>query len=148
MAAASETYRFDDRPIRYFPFEGFEGFVLAMLDVDAARNQVEFIIRFEPNSHIFTHRHCAHTVILVVEGEHRIYEPDGSLKEARPCGTYRSSPGGDVHQEGGGPEGAVVYFSVRGDDDRLFDVVDENLEVTDTLRTADFKALLEEQKSA
>jgi hypothetical protein len=43
-----------------------------------------------------------------------MYEPDGTLREVRPVGSNTVSPPGDVHTEGGGPEGGVVHYSVRG----------------------------------
>ena len=141
------AYRFDDRNIRWHKFGDFTGLVVAMYSVDEERNQTDFIVKFEPNSKIFLHRHLAHTDTFVVDGEHRLYEPDGeTLKEARATGTYTSSPAGDAHREGGGAEGCIVLYSVRGDSDRLFDVLDDGMNVITTLRTQDFKDTLEEQR--
>ena len=39
-----------------------------------------------------------------------------------------------------------VLYSVRGDSDRLFDVLDDEMNVIATLRTQDFKDTLEEQR--
>ena len=68
-------YCFDDRNIRWHKFGEFEGFVFAMYDVVDETNLVDFILKFEPNSKIFLHRHMAQTNTLVVQGEHLIYEP-------------------------------------------------------------------------
>jgi len=58
-----------------------------------------------------------HNNTFVVQGEHRLYEPDGTLKEIRPTGMYKSTPPGDVHREGGGPDqDVVVFFDMRGCD--------------------------------
>jgi hypothetical protein len=139
--------RFDDRNIRWHKFGDFAGLVVAMFDVDEARNSTDFIVKFEPNSKIFLHRHLGHTNTFVVDGEHRLYEPDGeALKEVRPTGTYTSSPAGDAHREGGGAEGCIVFYSVRGDSDALFDVLDAELNVIGTLRTQDFKDTLDEHR--
>ena len=82
------SYSFDDRNVRWHKFGDFTGLVVAMFDVDEEKNQTDFIVKFEPNSKIFLHRHLAHTNTFVVEGEHRLYEPDGeTLKEVRPTGT-------------------------------------------------------------
>jgi hypothetical protein len=146
LESPATSHRFDDRNICWHKFGDFEGFVFAMFDVDEKRNVVDMILKFEPNSQIFPHRHLALTNTLVVEGEHRIYEADGkAIKEVRATGTYTSSPPGDAHREGGGAEGCVVFYSVRGEDDRLFDVLDDELNVVGTLRTQDFKDALEEQ---
>ena len=153
MAASAESpvtpYAFDDRNIRWYKFGDFDGFVFAMYDVDDEKNLVDFILKFEPNSKIFLHRHMALTITLVVHGEHLIYEPDGkAIKEVRLTGSYTSSPPGDAHREGGGAEGAVVFYSVRGENDRLFDVLDDDLNVTGALLTKDFRDALEEQREA
>ena len=141
------SYRFDDRNIRWHKFGDFTGLVVAMFDVDEEKNQTDFIVKFEPNSKIFLHRHLAHTNTFVVDGEHRLYEPDGeTLKEVRPTGTYTSSPAGDAHREGGGADGCIVFYSVRGESDRLFDVLDDEMNVVGTLRTQDFKDALDEQR--
>jgi hypothetical protein len=141
------SHRFDDRNIRWHKFGDFTGLVVAMFDVDEERNQTDFIVKYEPNSKIFLHRHLAHTATFVVDGEHRLYEPDGeTLKEVRATGTYTSSPAGDAHREGGGAEGGVVFYSVRGESDRLFDVLDDGMNVIGTLRTQDFKDALDEHR--
>ncbi len=143
------SYRFDDRNIHWHKFGDFTGFVVAMFDVDEQKNLIDFIAKFEPNSKIFCHRHLAHTNTFVVEGEHRLYEADGkAVKEVRSTGTHTSSPPGDIHREGGGSEGCIAFYSVRGEDDRLFDVLDDALKVTATLRTQDFKDALVEQRGS
>lgn len=148
-ASAQSSYGFDDRNTRWHKLGDFDGFVFAMYDVDDERNIVDFILKFESNSVIFLHRHMAHTNTLVVQGDHVIYEPDGkAIKEVRLTGSYTSSPAGDAHREGGGADGAVVYYSVRGHNDRLFDVLDDDLSVTGALFTKDFRDALDEQRQA
>ena len=87
-----------------------------------------------------------------------IYEPDGSVREVRPVGQYTFGTGRDAHDEGGGPNGCVLYdegggpngcvlyYSVRGESDALFDMLDADLNVTATLHTADFKAVLDARR--
>jgi quercetin dioxygenase-like cupin family protein len=117
IAAAESSYAFDDRNVRWYKFGDFEHFVFAMLDVDERRKIVDFIVKFEPNEQIFLHVHRAFANLFVVQGEHRIYEPDGNIKEVRPAGNYTSYAPGDAHREGGRNEGAVVFYSFRVDDD-------------------------------
>lgn len=120
--AARGHYSVDDRKIKWFTLGDFEHFVFAICDVDQRRRVVDLILKFEPNQQIFLHRHLALTNTLVVQGEHRLYEADGRLKEIRPSGSYYSTPPGDPHREGGGDEGAVVLYSVRaGDGEVLFE---------------------------
>jgi 2,4'-dihydroxyacetophenone dioxygenase len=149
VASAMTHYNFDDRKMRWFNFGDFKHFVFAMCDVDLERRLVDFILKFEPNEQIFLHRHLALTNTLVVQGEHRLYEPNGRLKEIRPTGSYTSTPPGEPHREGGGNEGAVVFYSVRaGDGDVLFEVLDDDLKVVGALSMADFIEALEEQKAS
>ncbi len=148
--AASETatYQFDDRNIRWYKFADFEHFVFAMLEIDVSQKLVDLILKFAPNKQIFLHRHLALTNTLVVQGEHRLYEPNGALKEVRPVGSYTSSPPGEPHREGGGDAGAVVFYSIRGKDGALFEVLDDDQKVVGTLDMKDFIDALKEQKNA
>ena len=72
----------------------------------------------------------------------------GLSGEVRPVGQYTFGTGRDAHDEGGGPNGCILYYSVRGETDALFDMLDANLNVAATLHTADFKAVLEAQQEA
>jgi quercetin dioxygenase-like cupin family protein len=145
-AVSTGSYAFDDRNIRWHKLGDFEYFVFAVLDVDLPRNVVDFIVKFESNQKIFLHRHLALTNTIVLQGEHRMYEPDGSLKEVRPVGSYTSSAPGEPHQEGAGAEDAIVFYSVRGKDGVLFEILDDKLNVAGTLTMEDFVQAFEEQK--
>ncbi len=149
MAAAVSPltpYRFDDRQIDWRALGDFQHLEASIFFVDEEQNIVDFIIKFDPNEKVLLHRHLAATNTFVVEGEHRIYEADGQLREVRPAGRYTFSTGGDAHNEGGGPTGGIVYYTVRGQTDALFDLLDEDLKVVATLRTGDFKAALDAQQ--
>lgn len=95
VASKIASYAFDDRNIRWYRLGDFEHFVFAMFNVDQPRQIVDFILKFAPNQQIFLHRHLALTNTLVVQGEHRLYEPNGALKEIRPVGSYTSTPPGE-----------------------------------------------------
>jgi hypothetical protein len=148
VAAETTSYSFDDRNIHWYKLGDFEHFVFAMLDVDEPKKIVDLILKFEANKQIFLHKHLALTNTLVVQGEHRLYEPNGALKEVRPVGSYTSSRPGDPHREGGGDQGAVVFYSVRGKDGTLFEVLDDHLNVIATLSMQDFIDAFEQPKSA
>jgi quercetin dioxygenase-like cupin family protein len=142
------SYVFDDRHIRWHKMGDFEHFEIAMLDVDVSQKIVDFLIKFEPNQQIFLHRHTALANTLVIQGEHRLYKPNGALKEVRRVGSYTSSPPGDPHREGGGEEGGVVFYSIRAEEGTLFEVMDDTLNVVGTLSTQDFINAWNEQKNA
>ena len=147
-ASTARSYAFDDRNIRWRKFEGLENFVGYVFDVDEKRNVVDFILKFDANKRIFLHRHLALTNTFVVHGEHRLYEPNGDLKEIRRVGSYTVSPPASPHTEGGGDEGCVVLYSVRPDGDGIFEVLDDNLNVVGVLTVRDFQNAMEEQKKA
>ena len=140
---------FDDSNIKWFPLGDFKHFVFAVLDVDNDRRVVDAVLKYEPNQKIFLHRHVQHTNTMVLQGEHRLYEPDGTLKDVRPVGRYTSTPPDpEPHSEGGGAEGAIVFYSVRADHDLLFEILDDRLQVVGTLTMQDLTGAFEMQKSA
>jgi hypothetical protein len=141
------VYGFDDRNLRWLKLGDFEHFLLAMYDIDSKRKVVDFVLKFAPNEQIFLHRHLALTNTLVIQGEHRVYEPNGRPKEIRKVGSYTSSNPGEPHREGGGVEGAVVFYSVRTEGDELFDVLDDSGKVTGKLTMQDFADLLNQSKA-
>ena len=63
---------------------------LSILDVDETAKIVDVLFRFAANEKIVLHRHVAAFHTFVVKGEHRIYTPEGELKEVRSAGTYRA----------------------------------------------------------
>lgn len=143
------AYGFDDRNINWYKLGDFEHFVYAMLDIDEDKLIVDAILKFEHDEQIFLHRHMAETNTLVIQGEHRLYDPDGKLKEVRPVGTYTSSPPDpDPHREGGGAEGAVVVYNIRSNQETIFEILDDELNVVGTLGMQDFIAVYKEQKNA
>jgi hypothetical protein len=156
VAAQAPSYVFDDRHIRWYklgefgahfaPFEAH--FVFTVLDIDASQKLVDFMLKFPPNQRIFLHRHLALTNTFVVQGEHRLYEPNGALKEVRRVGSYTSSPPSEPHREGAGEEGGVVFYSVRGKDGTLFEFLDDDLRVVGTLSVQDFTDVFKAQKNA
>lgn len=153
MSSASSSsatpYRFDDRNIRWHKLGDLEHFLFSILDIDEPRGVVDFIAKLEPHKPIMLHEHIAHTNTMVVQGEHILYEPDGSLKEIRPTGRYTSTaPGSPPHRECGGDEGAVVFYSVRGDRGLYFTLVDDAMQVVGTLTFQDFVAAYAEQRKA
>ncbi len=146
MVNAQQT-GFDDRNINWRKLGEFEHFTYTIFAIDEAREIADFSLKFEPAEKIFLHRHRAHTNTLVIAGEHRLYEPDGSLKETRPVGSFTVSPASpDPHAEGGGADGAVVIYNTRGSDDGVvFDVLDEQQNTVGTLTFSDLTNLFAAQ---
>ena len=148
VASPMTPRQFDDQNIQWRELEGFSHMMVSIFFIDEARNRVDLLIKFDPNEKVLLHRHLADTNTFVVEGDHVIYEPDGSVREVRPVGQYTFGTGRDCHDEGGGPNGCVLYYSVRGESNALFEMLDADLNVTATLHTADFKAVWDAQQQS
>jgi 2,4'-dihydroxyacetophenone dioxygenase len=130
-----------DHAIKWLPFAGIENLELTLCDIDEQRSVVDLLVRFAPNKTVTMHNHLAQTNMFIVQGELRIYEPDGSVREVRPAGHYYRGRTGDAHSEGGGPDGAVVLYSMRCDGARdVLDILDNDERVLATLTMDDVRA--------
>lgn len=139
---AATAGQFDDSNINWQPLAGIDDFVMSICSVDKAKNSVDFIARFAPNSVVLFHRHLAETHTFVIEGDHVIYEPDNSMRVSRAAGIYTVTPASDdIHSEGGGPNGCVLMYSVRSDNGDLFEMLDDQFQSTGTMTLDDFEAL-------
>lgn len=124
------TKRFD-YPIDYY---------VAVLDVDAATGRIDFLSRWESNCYCHYHRHLGETSLVVLEGEHNVVETrdNETIHKKRTPGFSATNPGGDIHMEYGGPEGALVFFRCMAVDGKLFDVLDKDGNVLNTATVEDF----------
>jgi hypothetical protein len=133
---------FADAGIQWQALGNFEHLLYSILHIDRENKIIDVIFKFAARRQIVLHRHKALNHMLVIQGEHRLYEADGNLKEVRPVGTYTVSPPSDEpHREGGGDEEAIVFFSIRGSDGVLYEILDDGLNVTATLGMQDFMDL-------
>jgi len=138
------SYNFDDRSVKWNtltlpPLGELKHLLFSMLSVDEENHIVHVLFKFSANQKIILHRHMIHNNTFVVQGEHRLYEPDGTLKEVRPTGMYKSTPPGDIHREGGGPDqDVVVFFDMRGHDGVFYEILDDDQNVVAALGYADF----------
>ena len=136
------VHTFDDSGIRWRRLEGIAHLEYCILDIDRERRVVDLLLRFAAHEQILLHRHTALNHMLVLQGEHRLYEPDGRLKEVRPTGRYTVSPPSDEpHREGGGDQDVIILFSIRGTDGTAYELLDDDRNVVGTLGMADFEAL-------
>lgn len=141
-------YRFDDSCIQWRKLGDFEHFVYAILDIDRDNHIADVLFKFDAHKPIVLHRHKTLNKTFVIQGEHRLYEPNGDLKEARPAGTYTSSPENpEPHKECGGDEGAIVFFSIRGSGGVLYEILDDQQNLIGTLSLQDLADLCEDQKT-
>lgn len=136
------SFPFDDRNIHWRSLGDYEHLLYAILDIDAENRIVDVLFKFAAKRQIVLHRHKVLNQMFVIQGEHRLYHADGSLKEIRPAGKYTISPASDEpHREGGGDVDAIVLFSIRGSDGIFYEILDDDLNTVATLGMQDFIAL-------
>ncbi len=112
---------------------------LKVLGWDRDKGEIDFVLRFAADGgHCQRHRHLANTTILVLEGEQHLFDlkPDGSSEHRmRTTGAYHRGTGPEAlpHMERGGDEGALVYYQCQADDGRLFEFLDDDLNVIEEI---------------
>jgi len=137
---------FDDRNITWHAVPGLNHLRYNILNIDERLQLVDVLFRFAANQKVVLHRHVADNNTFVIQGEHRLYHPDGQLKEVRPVGSYTVSPASpDPHREGGGDEDVIILFGIRGKPGAMYEVLDDDHKVVAALGMADFIALRDAQ---
>ena len=142
-------YAFDDRNIRWHALEGIEHLHYSVLDIDESNKIIDVLFKFSANQQIVLHRHKVLNHLFVIQGEHRIYEADGTVKEIRPVGRYTVSRASDEpHREGGGKDqDVIIFFSIRGSDGLFYEILDDDLNIIGTLTMQDFIGLFKAQQA-
>lgn len=131
------THTFDDSHIRWNRLGDFQHLHYSILDVDEKNGIADVLFKFAANQKIVLHRHLAHNNTFVVQGEHRLYKPDGSIKEIRHVGSMTSSPpSNEPHQEGGGDQDVIIAFSIRGTG-VLYELLDDEMNLIGTISMQD-----------
>lgn len=132
------SYAFNDQEIPWNQLEGIQHLSYSVLNINPERNIAEVLFKFAANEKIIMHRHKAPNNTFVIQGEHRLYEPNGDLKEVRPTGSYTVSPASDEpHREGGGDQDVIILFSIRSSEDLLYELLDDDHNLIGTLGMQD-----------
>lgn len=143
----TRNHKFDDSNITWRTLEGIENLHYHVYAVDEVNKVVDVMFKFAAGKTVVLHRHHAAYITLVIQGELKIYRANGELKEVRPVGSYvATAVGGEPHTEGGGSEDAIVFFSNRGQDGVIYEILDADLNTVTTLGLQDFKGLLQAQQ--
>jgi hypothetical protein len=130
---------FGNADIQWQALDGIDHLLYSILNIDRQNRIIDVIFKLAARREIVLHRHKALNHTLVIQGEHRLYEADGRLKEIRPVGSFTSTPPSEEpHREGGGDEDAIVFFSIRGSDGVLYEILDGDLNVISSLAMQDF----------
>ena len=140
------TLAFNTRNIQWYTLDGFPHIAYHIFAVDEEKRIVDILFKFDANAKIALHRHRADYITLILQGELRIYRPNGELKEIRPVGSYvEGKANSEPHTEGGGDQDVIAFFSNRDVDNLVYEILDESLATIATLGISEFKALLEAQ---
>jgi hypothetical protein len=134
------NFRFDTKEVDWKDFIT-AGCYYKLLDVNVATRTADMIVKFEPGARCMYHRHVAPATSLVLEGELHIFDKTSTgetLRVIKPAGTYTSGVEDDLHVEGGGENGVIVYFSMRGSSDHIYDLLDSNLNLKRAITIHDF----------
>jgi hypothetical protein len=135
-----QNFRFDTSKVDWKDFIT-TGCYYKLLDVNVATRTTDMLVKFEPGARCLYHRHVAPATSLVLQGELHIFDKTstGETRRAvKPAGTYTSGIEDDVHVEGGGENGVIVYFSMRGSSDHIYDLLDSNLNLKRAITIHDF----------
>ena len=122
-----EWMDFEEDPRFDYPIS----YSIAILGASPESGTVDFLGRWAPNCYCHFHRHVGDTTSLIIEGEHHTVETlnGESVHKVRIAGDYSQKPGGDVHREYAGPEGSLVFFSMKAVDGKLFEVLGDEEKV-------------------
>lgn len=145
-SAGTPAGSFDQSNIKWYTLAGFDHVWYHILKVDPDARIVDLLLKFAANERIVLHRHHADYSTFIIRGELRIYSEDGAIREVRPTGSFVEKPaGGAPHTEGGGDVECIAWFSNRGTDGMIYEILGPNHETVATLGLPEFKALLEAQ---
>jgi hypothetical protein len=134
------NFRFDTREVDWKNFIT-TGCYYKLLDVNVTARTADMLVKFEPGARCMYHRHVAPATSLVLEGELHIVdqtEAGEKLRIVKPAGTFTSGVEDDMHVEGGGENGVIVYFFMRGTSDRIYDLLDSELNLKRAITIHDF----------
>lgn len=149
QGALTPPFAFDDGNIKWNTLEGIEHFWYHVLRVDQEGKTVDLLLKFAANQKILLHKHHADYSTFIIQGELRLYDENDELTEIRPTGSFvEKSAGGAPHTEGGGDTDCIAWFSNRGTDGMIYEILGPNGETIATFGLPEFKALLEAQEEA
>lgn len=145
-AAVPPAGSFDQSNITWNTLEGIDHVWYHVLKVDPEAKIVDLLLKFAANQRIVLHRHHADYSTFIIQGELRLYDEEGALTEIRPTASFVEKPaGGAPHTEGGGDVDCIAWFSNRGTDGMIYEILGPGHETLATLGLQDFKALWEAQ---
>lgn len=92
-------------------------------------HHVDVLYRWAPNAYCHFHRHISPISSIVLQGEFHVYDYEGGKEvghRIRQVGDYSFTGKIEDHIEQGGPDGALVMFSLFAPDGLLTQRLDDN----------------------
>ena len=146
QAATAAASAFDESNVTWYRLEGIDHLWYHVLNVDEDLKVVDLLLKFSGGERVVLHKHHADYSTFIIQGELRIYDADGALTEIRPTASYvQKSAGGPPHTEGGGDQDCIAWFSNKGTDGVIYEILGPGGETLGTLGFAEFKALMQAQ---
>ena len=132
-------FRFDTKNIEWKDFLT-DGCYYRILDVNIPAHTADMLVKFDPGARCLFHRHVAATTTLVLEGTLHVFDQtaNGVVEKVKPAGSFSSGAENEIHIEGGGDDGVVVYFSMRGSDDHIYDLLNTDFTLRRAITVQDF----------
>lgn len=147
---AVTTTEFGNGDIAWRPFAGFDGLYFHLLSVDDTTSVVDMLMKFDPHAECVPHRHVGPTKTLVIEGEHRLFEPvmdHGGPHTARVSGGFGRNNGDETHIEGGGEHGATILLQMTAVDGVVYEILDADGNIDRIITLDDFRRGLAKQQA-
>jgi hypothetical protein len=113
-----------------------------ILGYDVAAGTLDMLVRWAGDGgHCPIHRHVAPTTVLVLAGEQHVWDVHGDGTRGAPrvrrAGEYGLTlPDSLPHLERGGPAGGLAFFGSHTRDGRLYEVLDDDLNVVSEVTIA------------
>ncbi len=146
----ADTTEFGNGDIPWRPFAGFEGLYYHLLSVDDRTQVVDMLMKFDPHAECVPHRHVGPTKTLVIEGEHRLFEPvigHGDPHTSRVSAGFGTNNGDETHIEGGGENGATILLQMTAVDGVVYEILDADGNIDRIITLDDFRRGLAKQQA-
>ncbi|MEM8571506.1 MAG: regulator [Pseudomonadota bacterium] len=146
-SASPNVGLFDESNVTWNTLDGIDHVWYHVLKVDPDAQIVDLLLKFAANERVILHRHHADYSTFIIQGELRLYDADGELTEIRPTASFvEKQAGGPPHTEGGGDVECIAWFSNRGTDGVIYEILGPDNETLATLGLHDFMALWQAQE--
>jgi quercetin dioxygenase-like cupin family protein len=135
------TFRFDASSVQWKKFFT-DGCFYRILHVDVAARTAEMLVKFEPGGRCMNHRHVAVVSTMVLDGKLWVRDlaAEQETMKIKPAGHFSVAGKNEIHIEGGGADGAIVYYNMRTDGDVIYESLDASLNVVRSITVEDFEA--------